>query len=129
MYLLDLLCYGFLLSWHFWQAWAAPFVNERASTLKIVNRPDSNLMFFFHWQMAHPFAVQDKFTRKTQDLNPECKEGSIQIMQLWVQLGIKPSKAMKKTVIYFHFLKTLVRDCNGIKEPDQLGWGCVVEIG
>ena len=33
--------------------------------------------------MAHPFAVQDKFTQKTQDLNPECKEGSIPIMLLW----------------------------------------------
>ena len=38
--------------------------------------------------MAHPFAVQDKFTRKTQDLNPECKEGSIPIMLLGVLLGL-----------------------------------------
>ena len=44
--------------------------------------------FFFHLQMDHTFAVQDKFTRKTQDLNPECKEGSILIMQLGVLLGL-----------------------------------------
>ena len=42
--------------------------------------------------MAHPFAVQDKFTRKTQDLNPECKEGSIPIMLLGVLLGHAPSQ-------------------------------------
>ena len=37
--------------------------------------------------MAHPFSVQDKFTRKTQDLNPECKEGSFPIMLMGVLLG------------------------------------------
>ena len=51
-------------------------------------------MYFFHWQMAHPFAVQDKSTRKTQDLNPECKEGSIPIMLLGVLLGYIPIQAL-----------------------------------
>ena len=31
--------------------------------------------------MSQPFAVQDEFARKTRDLNPEFKEGSIPIMQ------------------------------------------------
>ena len=84
LYLWDLLCYGFLLSWQFWYAWAATFVNERKSTLKIVNHPDLGLMFLFHWQIAQSFAVQDDFTQKNQDLNPECKESSIPIMQLEV---------------------------------------------
>ena len=43
--------------------------------------------FFFHWQMAYPCAVKDKFIRKTQDLNPERKEGNISIMLLGVLLG------------------------------------------
>ena len=41
-------------------------------------------VFFFHWQITQAFAVQDEFTQKTQDLNPECKEGSIPMMQLGV---------------------------------------------
>ena len=63
---------------------AEPFANEKKSTPKIIIRPDSNLFFFFHWQMAQPYAIQDKFTPKTQDLNPEGKECSIPIMQLRV---------------------------------------------
>ena len=57
--------------------------NERESTPKIVNCSDSNLMFFLSLANAHPFAVQDESTKKTQDLNPERKEGSIPIMLLW----------------------------------------------
>ena len=83
MYLWDLLCYGFLLSRQFWQAYAAPFVNERESTPKIVNHLDSNLMFFLSLANGSP-AIQDKFNRKTQDLNPECKEGSIHILALFM---------------------------------------------
>ena len=56
---------------------------------KIINCLDSNLMFFLHWQIAQPFAVQDEFTRKTQDLNPECIEDLSPIMQLGVKLGIE----------------------------------------
>ena len=43
-------------------------------------------VFFFHWQITQPFAVQEEFTQKTQDLNPECKD-SIPIMQMGVKLG------------------------------------------
>ena len=60
MYLQVLLCYGFLLSQQFWQSRAAPFVNERESTLKIVNRPDSNLMFFsfiYKWLIHLRFKI------------------------------------------------------------------------
>ena len=47
--------------------------------------------------MAHPFAVQDKFTQKTEDLNPECEEGSIPIMLL----GVLPGSALQiKTAVY-----------------------------
>ena len=44
-------------------------------------------VLFFHWQIAHSFAVQDEFTQKTQDLNPECKEDSNPIMQWGIKLG------------------------------------------
>jgi len=52
--------------------------------------------------MAHPFAVQDKSTRKTQDLNPECDEGSIPIGLLWgitgstMCLALPPASAVTK---------------------------------
>ena len=42
--------------------------------------------------MAHQFAEHDKYTQKIQDLNPECKEGSIPIMLLGVLLGHAPSQ-------------------------------------
>ena len=56
--------------------------------------------------MAHPFAVQDKSTRKIQDLNPECKEGSIPIMLLWGITGKLIQKVMKITgnIFYMGFL-------------------------
>ena len=47
---------------------AGPFANERKSTQKIIILPDLKLMFFFHWQMDQPFAVQN--------LNFEQKRGS-----------------------------------------------------
>ena len=53
--------------------------------------------------MANPFAVQDKFTQKTQDLNPECKEGSIPIMLLWGITGIK-TYPLIKTMQVLHTL-------------------------
>ena len=46
------------------------------------------LMFFFQCQIAQTFVVQDEFTQKTQDLNPECKEGSTPIMQLGIRLAL-----------------------------------------
>jgi len=39
---------------------AKQFANERKSTPMIVYCPDSVLKFFFHWQIAQPFAVQDE---------------------------------------------------------------------
>ena len=47
-------------------------------------RPSLSYNIFFHWQIAQQFVVQDKFTQKTRDLNPKCKEGITPIMQLGV---------------------------------------------
>ena len=38
----------------------------------------------FYWQIAQPFTVEDKFTRKSQYSNLKFKEGIISKMQLWV---------------------------------------------
>ena len=71
--------------------------------------------------MAHPFAVQDKFTQKTQDLSLECKEGSCPIMLLGVLLGSKVVRCVdyssmeyglltKILIGYMHALFLLARD-------------------
>ena len=38
--------------------------------------------FSFIWKLLSKFKIH--LAKKTQDLNPECKEGNFQIMQLWV---------------------------------------------
>jgi len=58
------------------------------STLKSINCQYLGLTFFFHRQIAIPFAVQDEFEKKNQDLNPECKEVSSPIMELGVKLEL-----------------------------------------
>ena len=44
----------FSASWQFWQAWAAPFVNERESTPKIANPSDSNLIILLSLANGSP---------------------------------------------------------------------------
>ena len=89
MYLWDILCYGILLSQQFWQAWAPPFVMKRESTQRLSIVWIRTKCFFFHWQMANLFAVQDKFTRKTQDL------------LLGVLLGLKKDGRQQQNLLYY----------------------------
>ena len=77
--------------WQFWQVWAAPpppilphttilflafsLIEKLLSDLqfKILESQSTFIVFFFYLQIAQPFAVHYKLTRKTQNVNPECK--------------------------------------------------------
>ena len=64
----------FFVYWEFAQYFAIQDFQIRIKAL---------CFFFFYWQIALPFAVHDSLAHEIQDLNPECRKGTIQMVQLY----------------------------------------------